>query len=160
MELVILIGLQAAGKSAFAQQRFAASHEYVSKDRLRNNGRPGHRQDQLITAALRAGHSVVVDNTNPTITARAALIDLGRAFGASIAGYYFPTSVREALHRNRDRTARARVPDVAIYVTHKRLVPPSYAEGFDALYTVRMSADSAFEVRRCWQEEIDLPVRR
>jgi len=52
MEVVILIGLQASGKSTFAQQHFATSHDYVSKDRQSNNGRPGRRQTQLITAAL------------------------------------------------------------------------------------------------------------
>ncbi len=93
----------------------------------------------------------MVDNTNPTIEARAALIGLGSAFGASIAGYYFPTSVSEALVRNRARTGKARVPDVAIYVTRKQLVPPSYAEGFDALYSVRFGASGAFEICS-WQE--------
>ncbi|HEY8745961.1 MAG TPA: ATP-binding protein [Chloroflexota bacterium] len=160
MELVILIGLQASGKSTFARQQFATSHTYVSKDLLRNIGRPDRRQAQLVTAALQAGRSVVVDNTNPTISARAALISLGRTFGANIAGYYFPASVREALHRNRARTGKARVPDVAIFVTHKHLVPPRYAEGFDALYTVRIGADGVFDVCGCPQEEIDLPAQR
>ena len=97
----------------------------------------------------------MVDNTNPTIEARAALIGLGSAFGASIAGYYFPTSVSEALVRNRARTGKARVPDVAIYVTGKQLIPPSYAEGFDALYTVRISAAAAFTVCPYQKEVID-----
>lgn len=160
MELVILIGLQAAGKSTFAQQRFAASHEHVSKDRLGNNGRPERRQAQLVTAALQAGRSVVVDNTNPTIAARAALIGLGKTFGATVASYYFPTTVSEALARNHARTGKARVPDVAIYVTRKQLVPPSFAEGFDALYTVRISTDGAFEICHCRKEEIALPAQR
>jgi predicted kinase len=45
VELIILIGLPASGKSTFAQQHFAATHDYVSKDRLRHNGRPGRWQE-------------------------------------------------------------------------------------------------------------------
>jgi predicted kinase len=40
MEVIILIGLQGAGKSTFHQRRFAATHAYVSRDRLRKNRRP------------------------------------------------------------------------------------------------------------------------
>src|SRR5690349_2811421 len=74
MELVILSGLQASGKSTFAAERFAATHVHVSKDRLRNNPKPERRQHQLVAEALAAGRSVVVDNTNPTAEDRAALI--------------------------------------------------------------------------------------
>lgn len=43
--------------------------------------------------------------------------------------------------------AEDRVPDVAIFTTAKKLVPPSYAEGFDRLLRVRPTGDHAFEVR-------------
>lgn len=66
MELIMMIGLQASGKSTFARSRFGATHEYVSKDLLRNTSNPARRQQQLIEAALRQERSVVVDNTHPT----------------------------------------------------------------------------------------------
>lgn len=109
---------------------------------MRHHRRPERRQAQLIAAALDAGRSVVVDNTNATAAERAALIALGRAQGATITGYYFPTEPGVALRRNRMRTGKARVPDVAIFAIHKRLQPPSMAEGFDALYEVRVDEDS------------------
>jgi predicted kinase len=143
MELVILIGLPASGKSTFAQRYFAASHDYLSKDRLRNNRRPGRRQGHLIVDALGASRSVVVDNTNPSIEARSARICLGQAYGARIVGYYFPALPSEALVRNRSRAGNARVPNVPIHVARNKLVPPAYAEGFDALYAVRIEAGGA-----------------
>jgi predicted kinase len=146
MELSILIGLQGAGKTTFYRTRFAATHEHVSKDRFRHNKKPSRRQAQLIDDALRAGHSVVVDNTNPTVADRAPLLALGRAHGARISGYYFEPSVSGSLARNREREGRARVPDVAIYATSTKLTPPSYAEGFDTLYAVRIANHGAFEV--------------
>ncbi len=39
-ELVIFVGLQASGKSTFFRERFATTHELVSKDLLRNNKNP------------------------------------------------------------------------------------------------------------------------
>ncbi len=87
MQLVIFIGLQASGKSTFFRQRFAVTHEHVSKDLMRNNKNRTRRQTQLIESALQAGHSVVVDNTNPTVEDRASLIQLGSLYGAEIIGY-------------------------------------------------------------------------
>ncbi len=110
----------------------------MSKDRLRNNAKPERRQRQLVAEALAGGRSVVVDNTNATAGDRAALIALGREYGARVVGYYFTSSVKGSLMRNARREGRARVPDVAIFATRKRLAPPRYAEGFDALYAVRI----------------------
>jgi predicted kinase len=152
MELVIFIGLQASGKSTFFQQRFAETHVYVSKDRLRNNKHPARRQAQLLEEALQAGRSIVVDNTNATRADRDTLIELGKRYGASITGYYFEAQVKLSLERNKQRTGKERVPDVAIFATLKRLERPSYKEGFDALYFVRSLNDFHFEIND-WIEE-------
>ena len=138
MECVILIGLPASGKSTFFRQRFAATHDHVSKDLLRNNRRPQRRQEQLIAESLASGRSVVIDNTNPSRAVRAPIIALARAHGAEIAGYYFVADAGDALRRNRARQGRERVPDVAIFTVRKRLEPPAFAEGFDRLCEVRM----------------------
>jgi predicted kinase len=156
MELVIFIGLQGSGKSTFFRTHFAATHEYMSKDLLRNNKHKSRRQAQLIEQALAAGHSVVVDNTNPTVEDREPLIHLGRAYNATIVGYYFESHVKESLERNEQRSGWARVPKVAIYVTAKKLVKPSYAEGFDKLYYVRITDNSTFEMRE-WGEQSESP---
>jgi predicted kinase len=146
-ELVIFVGLQASGKSTFFRERFAATHEHVSKDLIRNNKNPNRRQAQLIEAFLRAGSPVVVDNTNPAVEDRLTLIELGRRFGARIVGHYFDSTVRQCIERNRLRAGKARVPDVAIYATATKLMPPSYAEGFDRLFRVRVTGNSHVEVR-------------
>jgi predicted kinase len=146
VELVVFVGLQASGKSTFFRERFAATHEHVSKDLFRNNKNRSRRQGELVEAALRAGRSVVVDNTNPTPADRLPLVGLGRGFGAGIFCYHFDSGVRGCLARNAGREGRARVPDVAIFATAKRLVPPSREEGFDGIYGVRL-VDAAFEVR-------------
>jgi predicted kinase len=146
MDLIIFVGLQAAGKSTFFQRQFAATHALVSKDRLPTNKHKQQRQMQLIEEALRAGQNVVVDNTNPTPEDRAPLIAAGRAHGAQIIGYYFPARVGEVLARNRTRQGQARVPDIAIFATAKHLQAPTIAEGFDAVYQVRIAEAGGFTV--------------
>jgi predicted kinase len=147
VELVIFVGLQASGKSTFFREQFATTHELVSKDLFPNNKNRNRRQMQLIEAALGAGSSVVVDNTNPTVEDRRALIELGRELGAKIVGYYFDSTVRQCVGRNRRRAGKDQVPDVAIFATAKRLVLPSYSEGFDELFRVRVTDESTFEVQ-------------
>jgi predicted kinase len=137
-ECVILIGLPASGKSSFYRERFAATHDHVSKDLMRNNRRPQRRQEQLMAASLAEGRSVVLDNTNPTAAVRAPLIAVARANGAEVVGYFFKTDAADALRRNRGREGRERVPDVAIFTTRKKLEPPSYGEGFTRLFEVTL----------------------
>lgn len=146
MELVIFVGLQGSGKSTLYRTHFAETHVHVSKDNFPNARHRDRRQALLIEEALRAGRSVVVDNTHPTRSDRAGPIALARAYGARVVGYYFDTSVNECLARNRARQGRARVPDVAIFATAKKLERPALDEGFDALYRVRLSNGQRFEI--------------
>lgn len=146
MELVILIGLQASGKSTFYREHFAASFGCISMDLLRNNRNPKRRQLQLLEEALREGRSVVIDNTNATIEARAPLIEMGRRYGAMVSGYYFAPNVGQSLVRNRQRQGMERVPDVAVFATVKKLIAPALAEGFDRLFDVALRENGGFEI--------------
>lgn len=135
-ELIIFVGLQAAGKSTYYRAHLAATHVHVSKDLMKNVRNRDLRQEQLIAQALAAGRSVVVDNTHPTPASRAPLIALGRQHGARVVACFFESAVRAAIARNHRREGKARVPDVAIYVTAKKLVPPTFEEGFDEVRVI------------------------
>jgi predicted kinase len=151
MELVLFIGLQGSGKSSFYRERFAATHGLVSKDLWPHARNRDARQQRLIRESLAAGRSVVVDNTNPTAEARAPLIALGKSLGARVVGYSFESRIEDCLARNARRTGRARVPEVGIFATRKVLRWPTLAEGFDALYFVRLTPEGPFEVTE-WRE--------
>jgi predicted kinase len=136
-ELIIFVGLPAAGKSTYFRQHLAATHVHISKDLMPNARRRDARQELEIEAALAAGKSVVVDNTNPSPDVRAPLIALGRRHGARIIAYYFDAEVKTVLMRNRGRQGKERVPDVAIFATRKKLAAPVMEEGFDEVVVVR-----------------------
>ncbi|MEI7832187.1 MAG: AAA family ATPase [bacterium] len=154
MDLYILIGLQASGKSTFAQTRFA-EHVYVSKDTMRNVKNKARRQEAMMRLAFGQGQSVVVDNTNPTVADRVALITLAREYEVPVTGYYFASHLEACLGRNRQREGTARVPDVALYATRSKLELPTYTEGFDLLYYVELNMESHDFSISAWQEDID-----
>lgn len=145
---MILIGLPASGKTSFYRERFAGTHDHVSKDLMRNARQPERRQQQVLTESLSLGRSVVVDNTNPSVAARKSIIEIARAHGAQVIGYFFIAEARDALRRNRTREGRERVPDVAIFTVRKQLEAPSLGEGFDRLFAVRLDEKQrTFEVQ-------------
>jgi predicted kinase len=135
-ELIVFVGLPASGKSTYYRAHFSATHVQVSKDLMPNARGRDARQRVLIESALAKGESVVVDNTNPSAADRAPLIAIGRRHGARIVAYYFETNVRTSIMRNRERQGKERVPDVAIFVTQKKLVAPSMDEGFDEVHVI------------------------
>src|SRR4051794_1153387 len=130
-ELIIFVGLPGSGKSTFYRNQLAGTHELISKDLMPNVRDRETRQQLEIDKALRAGKNVAVDNTNPTAAIRAPLIEVGKKHGARVIACYFQANVRACIMRNRQRQGKERVPDVAIFTTQKKLVPPATDEGFD-----------------------------
>ncbi|MEV4368202.1 AAA family ATPase [Nonomuraea sp. NPDC049637] len=147
-EVAILIGLQASGKSTFYRRCLATTHAHVSKDDFPNARRRQHRQLRLIREALEEDRNVAVDNTNASPEEWQPLIVAGREHGARVAAYWFPPNVKASLQRNAERTGRARVPEVGVFATLRRLRRPRAADGFDAVYAVEFDGRGGFLVRR------------
>ncbi len=141
IELVVFVGLQGAGKSTFYRQRFAATHALVSKDLMPRSADKARRQEREVREHLSAGRSVVVDNTNATKASRAPLIALGREYQASLSCHWFDADPKECIARNHLRAGAARVPPSAIWMTQRKLEPPSLEEGFARIVRVRLSGD-------------------
>lgn len=128
-EVVVLVGLQASGKSTYARSQLA-QHRLISKDLLRNNSNRQRRQLQLLQQALQAGEAAVIDNTNPGVEDRLPLIEMARKWGAPIRAVFLDTPRVVCWERNALREGRARVPEVGLKVVHSRLQPPTLEEGF------------------------------
>ncbi|MDY6940612.1 MAG: ATP-binding protein [Cyanobacteriota bacterium] len=148
MEIAILIGLQASGKSTFCREHFFETHIRINLDMLKTR----HREQLLFQACLDAKQSIVVDNTNPTVKERARYILPACEKKFEIVGYYFPSDVSQCLKRNAKRSPDRIVPRVGIFATAKKLILPSEKEGFDRLYAVQIkstsnSRDRLFEIQ-------------
>lgn len=142
MDAVILVGIQAAGKSTFYEHRFADTHVRVSRDLLRTRAREG----LLLQTCLGEGRPFVVDNTNVTAEERARFIAPARAAGFRVVGYFFRTDTRSAIARNRLREGKAVVPIPGILGTFKKLEEPRMEEGFDELHVVTLTSAGEFVV--------------
>ena len=149
MEAVIFIGLQASGKSSFYREKFINTHIRLNLDMLKTR----HREQILFNACLTAKQSVAIDNTNPAIGDRQRYIPLAKEHRFTITGYYFHSSLSECQQRNSKRRGKSKIPLVGILDTYKRLQLPSYEEGFDRLYYVKLTDNSSFIVEQ-WQDAV------
>lgn len=142
MEAIIFVGIQAVGKSSFYRERFFDSHIRINLDMLRTR----HRERLLMDACLAAKQPFVVDNTNVRIEERAKYIAAAKSAGFRVVGYYFQSNVRDALQRNNQRAGSRCIPAKGILGTYKRLQIPSFAEGFDLLYRVKINPSNMFVI--------------
>lgn len=144
---VIMMGLQASGKSTYYLQHFADTHAHINLDRLHTRG----RERQLLLECIEKGLPFAADNTNPTAQDRARYILPAKQAGYRIIGLFFRSRVAECIARNENRSGKAKVPSAAIAATSNRLELPRLSEGFDELYYVCMT-DDGFKMER-WNEE-------
>jgi predicted kinase len=146
-EAVMLVGIPATGKSTFYREHYFTTHVRINPDMLRTR----HREDILLRACIEAQQPFVVDNTNLTVEERSRYIAIARPAGFRIVGYYFQSSIGDAITRNAARTGKAQIPAKAIGGAYKRLQLPTYAEGFEKLCYVRIADNGSFEITE-WQE--------
>ena len=144
MEAIIFVGVQGSGKTTFYLKRFFATHIRLSLDLLRTR----HREKLLLPACIEAKQPFVIDNTNPTAEERARYLAPAQAAGFQVIGYHFDLPIGVCIARNAKREGKQRIPVPAIYGTRKRLQPPTLAEGFAALYTVRQGEDGTIAVEQ------------
>jgi predicted kinase len=142
MEAVLFVGVQGSGKTTFYRQRFFDSHIRISLDMLKTR----HREELLLAACLQAKQPFVIDNTNPLPSDRARYIAPARAVGFRVIAYFFETSLRDAIRRNNQREGKQKIPVPGVAGTFRKIQAPTTEEGFEQIYTVRISAENTFLV--------------
>ncbi|MGY1755235.1 AAA family ATPase [Blastococcus sp. SYSU D01042] len=136
-ELVVMVGLQGAGKSTWVAEALSATHAVVSKDHWPRARHREARQRRVVAGLLAEGRSVVVDNTNPSAAERATLVAAARDAGVSARAVWVDTPLAVCLARNAQRPEHCRVPLVGVHAAVARFESPSTAEGFARVDVVR-----------------------
>lgn len=134
MEAIIFCGIQASGKTTFYKERFLKTHVRISLD-LFNTRR---KEDIFLQTCFETQQRFVVDNTNPTKKERQSYVARAKEFKFKVIGYFFYSTVGEAITRNKNRTGKEVVPPAGIGGTFKRFQPPVYDEGFSLLFQVKI----------------------
>lgn len=148
MLAIIFIGIQGTGKSTFYKENFFNTHLRISLDLLNTR----NKENALIEYALQFQQRVVIDNTNPSKQDRQRYIKRFQERKYEIIGYYFKSSIKEALQRNSQRSPKKIVPEAGVRATLNKLELPSLNEGFDKLYYVKIQ-NNQFIVNP-WKDEV------
>jgi predicted kinase len=148
MEAILLIGLQASGKSSFYRERFFASHVRINLDMLNTR----NREQLLLDFCITTQQAFVIDNTNPTRADRQRYIPLAKSAKFRVIGYYFQSRIEDCKLRNERRNNTAQVPLTGLLGTYAKLELPTKGEGFDELYYVRLK-DDGFLIEE-WTNEV------
>lgn len=144
--MAIMIGIQASGKSTFCKS-YLIGYDRINLDTLHTR----NKENTAINEAFRVKHDMVIDNTNPTAQDREMYIRKAKENGYRVVGYFMQSKLQECVARNDQREGKAKVPAKAIAATSNRLQIPSYQEGFDVLYFVKLTEAGAFVEK--WKEE-------
>ena len=142
MQLIIFTGVQASGKSSFYLLNLSHLHLRISLDMLKTR----HRENIIFEACLASKTKMVIDNTNPSKLDRARYIQRAKEAGFEVISYYFETDLASTLQRNSHREGKAKIPEVGVRATFKKLEVPSRDEGFDALFKVKIIGNGVFEI--------------
>lgn len=148
MEAVILMGLQASGKTSFCRERLYATHLRIGLDLLKTR----HRERRFFELCLETRQRFVVDDTNVSRAERARFLSPALEAGFRAVGYWFRSEIAACLARNALRTEAERIPEIGVRGTAKRLEMPTLAEGFHRLHFVRLEP-TGFVVED-WREEM------
>lgn len=146
-QLVILIGIQATGKTSFYRDHYLGSHVRISLDLLRTR----HRESAFLSLCMETGMDAVIDNTNPAREDRARYIARAKSAGFRVSGFYFQSRISDALARNSLRSGDARIPDAGILGCAKRMEMPERNEGFDELFYVTTLPEGGFQIQE-WND--------
>ena len=155
-EIVLLVAPPACGKSTLSRK--FENHIRVNQDTLRTlvkckESALGHLQE---------GKSIVVDNTNFSVSTRAEWIELAKEHSIPIRAVYISASKDLCRHLRVFRMIspltpdcdRRRIDDMVMHSMFKNMVPPVTREGFvrvDAVEFVPLSTFGDLEVDRLFR---------
>ena len=149
---MILIGLPASGKSSFFAAFYKGKYTHINLDTLRTR----KKEASLLAECLMTSESFVVDNTNLLKSDRQRYIVPAKAEGYRVKGYFFQSALADCIERNKKRSGKARIPDVAITSKFSMLELPDIEEGFNELFLVKLDRGE-FLIEK-WEDKGSVPL--
>lgn len=148
-EMVLFVASPASGKSTFFKRHFQpAGYHHASRDALGDEKRCLAAAD----AALKAGQSVVIDNTSPKADTRAKYIEVARRYHVPVRCFRFITDDLLNQHLNELRGKycddHVHVPGIAFNMFKKYFQEPTKAEGFEDVIPVHFVPDFKTDLDR------------
>jgi protein phosphatase len=154
--MVLICGLQGAGKSHFAKKFFAVDErKRINRKEIRrllfemtNFGEPwreeffnehdemlvNHVERKILEHLLQYRHPVLVDNTNVTVESRSVYLATAKRLGKSAGVVFLDLPLKTCLERN--RTREDRLSESIITNLYASLELPTKAEGFKEVLVI------------------------
>ena len=131
--MAIMIGIQGSGKSTFCK-KYLSNYQRVNLDTLHTR----NKEKNFIEKCFENNENIVIDNTNSRIEDREKYISRAKMMNYKVIAYFMQSIIKDCIERNNKRTGKELVPTQAIAHTSNILQIPSYYEGFDELYYVKI----------------------
>ena len=134
-EMILFVGYPASGKSTFAREVLVPNgYVHINRDTLGT-------MPKCIKAtkeAMEQGKRVVVDNTNPSSSAREKFIKVAESYGYPVRCFHFQAPIELAKHLNSFREniskgVQKHVPGVGYNMFKKHFQEPSKSEGISEI---------------------------
>ena len=149
-EVIMIVGYHASGKTSKAQEFIDQGYVHVNRDKA------GGKIIELVEPMaehLKAGKSVVLDNTFPTVDGRSPFIAMATSLGVKVRCFLMMTTIEEAqfnfcrrmvqkfgkclLPEEVNKTKSPNIfPPAAMFGYRKRYEAPSLDEGFESIEKV------------------------
>lgn len=150
-EVIINIGLPASGKSKYSLDKICPDTDYVyiNQDTLKT----AKKCATVLETALKAGKSVVIDNTNMTKANRKVFIDIANKYKIKSRCLNFTTPHDVCIHNSYFRNYITNgdvdvIPKIVYNIMKKKYEKPELSEGFYEIneieYMINASSGDAY----------------